>query len=333
MSDKPLYKCRICGNIYHNSFHIAKEMLFGFRDSFEYVECGRCGCVQIKEFPENIQKYYPNSYWPTEQKKFYRSANASIKRWFNRKETEYYIGKASIVGALLTARSQPSSAPVFSGWDWAKHFRNLKINTNSSILDVGCGSGDLLAFLWNKGFSNLHGVDPNVSESVENNGWKMYKGEISDLSKKFDLIMMHHSFEHMQRPFHVLRSANLLLNSKKHLVIRIPIATAAWEKYGVNWVQLDPPRHFFLHTMKSVEILASRTGFEITEVEFDSTDFQFWASEQYIKGIPLKSPHSYLESQNASIFQEKDISTYKNLAEKLNKEKRGDQVCLYLQKI
>lgn len=332
MSNEPVYECRICKNGQGNFLHTAREMLFGLKDSFEYVECGRCGCVQIRKFPENMQKYYPDSYWPTEQKTPSYSASALIRRWLKRKETEYHLGTFSFIGAVLAVKAQPSSAPVFSGWNWAKHFCALKISTNSPILDVGCGAGDFLDFLWKKGFSNLYGVDPHISKPLESSGWRIHKGEISGLNRTFDLIMMHHSFEHMQRPLDVLKSANLLLNPGRHLVVRIPMATESWKKYGVNWVQLDPPRHFFLHTVESIGILARQSGFDITNIEFDSTEFQFWASEQYMLGIPLNSASSYSKSKEESIFKEEEIARFKCLAQELNAKERGDQACIYLKK-
>src|SRR6478609_9592522 len=55
--------CRICGNIEGNIIFQTKEMMFGFRDPFNYVECKECGTVQIEEIPGNIEKYYPDNYY------------------------------------------------------------------------------------------------------------------------------------------------------------------------------------------------------------------------------------------------------------------------------
>ena len=55
--------CTICGNGANNKVHVAQEMMFGFRDKFEYLECGQCGCVQIINIPTNIAKYYPDNYY------------------------------------------------------------------------------------------------------------------------------------------------------------------------------------------------------------------------------------------------------------------------------
>lgn len=57
--------------------------------------------------------------------------------------------------------------------------------------------------------------------------------------------MFHHSFEHIADPFETLCSVRRLLSSGTCL-IRIPIVDSwAWENYGVNWIQIDAPRHFF----------------------------------------------------------------------------------------
>lgn len=66
--------CRICGNTEGNQSFFPKEMMFGWREAFEYLECARCGCLQIAEVPENLARYYPSdgyySYKAPKQKRY-----------------------------------------------------------------------------------------------------------------------------------------------------------------------------------------------------------------------------------------------------------------------
>jgi hypothetical protein len=50
--------CRICQNSAGNRIFTAREMMFGSRETFDYVECAACGCIQIIEIPAEIEKYY-----------------------------------------------------------------------------------------------------------------------------------------------------------------------------------------------------------------------------------------------------------------------------------
>ena len=34
-------------------------MMFKLKGCFEYFECANCGCLQIKQIPADISKYYP----------------------------------------------------------------------------------------------------------------------------------------------------------------------------------------------------------------------------------------------------------------------------------
>ena len=86
-------------------------------------------------------------------------------------------------------------------------------------------------------------------------------------------------------------------------------------------MQLDPPRHLYLHSVKSMEVLAGKHGFKLEGVHFDSTEFQFTGSERYLKNIPL------LEGEDSELFTEKAIRDYKRKADKLNKCGKGDQAC------
>jgi hypothetical protein len=63
----------------------------------------------------------------------------------------------------------------------------------------------------------------------------------------------------------------------------------AWHEYGVNWIELDAPRHVFVPSVKGFVTLAERAGFDVAHIEFDGTPFEFFGSEQYRADIPMKS--------------------------------------------
>jgi predicted SAM-dependent methyltransferase len=145
--------------------------------------------------------------------------------------------------------------------------------------------------------------------------------------------MLNHSFEHMPDPLSVLKKLYEIVSPGKYVMIRIPVADChAWEKYNVNWVALDPPRHLFVHTTKSMEMLAKESGFELARIMHDSNEKQFWGSEQYLKDIPLLDSKSYFENPNNSIFTKKQIKVYRAKTRELNKKHQGDAACFYLYK-
>jgi hypothetical protein len=114
-------------------------------------------------------------------------------------------------------------------------------------------------------------------------------------------------------------------------MIRIPVKTDyIWNRYGVNWGSIDAPRHFYLHTLKSMDIIAARNNFKTEKVIFDSGIFQFYSSEQYIKDIPLRSENSYYLKSKKSIFSRSDIKEFQKKANELNRIHQGDGACFYL---
>ena len=103
-----------------------------------------------------------------------------------------------------------------------------------------------------------------------------------------------------------------LLSDNGVCLLRIPVKSDyIWQRYGVDWVQLDAPRHFFLHTMRSLRLLAEKSGLRIEDSVFDSTEFQFWGSEQYNKDIPLRAQNSYYVNPTGSIFTTRELTEFK----------------------
>jgi len=322
--------CRICGTESEHPLHTVLEMQYGTREEFVYFECTNCRCLQIRDFPAAPEKHYPNDYYSFFPRSLAQSLTLTqrVKKHGRRKIVDSQLANKSALGTLLERRLGHDFIPYWLLKD------GLNIFSGSQILDVGCGTGEDLIDLELIGFRRLLGVEPFIpSDIVYPNGVKILKSSLDSINGTFDFIMLHHSFEHMKEQLKVLQKLNSLLPSGHYVLIRIPIRSYAWEHYGTNWAQIDAPRHFFLHSVDSFKLLASQAGFEISQIIYDSNEFQFWASEQYARGISLRDENSYGVNPSLSIFSKTDIESYRAKANVLNQEKRGDQACIYLQKL
>lgn len=320
-------KCKICGNAINNKYHEAQEMMFGLKDKFTYVECSKCDCLQLSEIPQDMSTYYPPYYYSFSSEILV--SNSRIKKILIRRRDKYAVFSKGVIGKFLFRLFPDVNLCSLS---------KINLSRKTSILDVGCGSGKLLHTLKEIGFENLLGIDPYLDEDIEyENGLKVIKKTVHEISGEWDLIMFHHSFEHIADQLESLVSVSKLLSKDGVCLIRVPtVSSYAWNHYGVNWVQLDAPRHFFLHSIESMRILAEQAGLGIQKTIYDSDEFQFWGSEQYLKGIPLSSNRSYKVKKvksKKSIFSIADIQRFKRESKKLNQKKQGDQVAFYLKKI
>ena len=320
--------CRICGNEQGNRIHQTREMMFGTRDTFEYLECGQCGTLQIVDIPD-LSLYYPRDYYSLDE-----STNIEIAKNIRRRVAAKYIGKQLLYGNSMLGRWLVAKRPHLPD-QFPLSLREpiLNLNFHSRILDFGCGRGGLLQTLYYFGFQNLTGADAFIDDDLSySTGVVVLKRPLAELEPDFDLIMFNHSFEHLPNPRESFLHLQRLLAPDGIALIRIPIVNYAWEKYDVNWVQLDAPRHLFLYTERAFLRLAEEAGFIVEKVAYDSGAFQFFASEQYLKDIPLLDPVAYRGVASESIFTESQIEEWESLAARLNAEGRGDQACFYLRK-
>ncbi len=323
------FSCRICENTENNRVHRAREMMFGMRDEFDYVECGACGTLQITEIPD-LAKYYPSNYFSLETGAEIEFAKKFKRRLAARFAGRYFVYKKNLIGKYLVAKK------AWLGKEFPPSLRDfpLGIDFHSRILDFGCGTGRPLQILYQFGFRNLTGADAFIESDIfYPNGVKIYKKSLAELEPAFDLITLNHSFEHLPNPFESLIEIRRLLAKDKFALIRLPIVNFAWEKYGTNWVQLDAPRHLFLYTEKSFRSLAEKAGFTVEKVIYDSTAFQFWGSEQYLQNISLNDERTFKDDVSKSIFTQEQMDSWQKQAEELNAQNKGDQAAFYLRKI
>jgi len=311
--------CKICNNSKNNKTYLVRETMFGLEEEFEYVECSDCGCLQLKNIPEDMSKYYPKDYYSL--KPSTNIKNSLIKSIIISSRAQYAMNNKNILGMINAMLS--GTPPRF---EW---FKKGQVSFDSAILEAGCGAGGLLVKLHNEGFSHLTGIDPFLENDIFfSKGFKILKKHINELNQKYDFIMLNHSFEHIPEQLKTLKELHHLLYRDRYLLIRIPLVSSfAWRKYGTNWYQLDAPRHLFLHTEKSMQLLADQAGFKIKEIVYDSTLSQFTRSEQCSQGITFVK-----HAKNKSVFSRKELKFFKRATKKLNMNHDGDQACFYLHK-
>jgi hypothetical protein len=79
-----------------------------------------------------------------------------------------------------------------------------------------------------------------------------------------------------------------------------------------------------------MRILAERSNLVLKDVIYDSTAFQFWASEQYVREIPFYSERSFTLNPLKSTIPLAQLPIFEMKAEALNRDGRGDQAAFYL---
>jgi SAM-dependent methyltransferase len=315
--------CRICGAKSPRVVS-AKEMMFGTRDTFEYRECSACGCVQIAEYPSNIGDYYARGYYSFHAAGARRRRFHGVESWLRRRRARNALGRPDVIGFAV--------GKVFKTLECYAWLTVADVGFQSSILDVGCGNGWLLANLHKDGFERLEGVDPFASEDSRKQAGFVIKEKIEDVAHEPDFVLLSHSLEHMPDQAGTLAALRAISGEHTWLCVRIPLANAAWRRFGIDWVQLDPPRHFYLHTVRSFRLVAERAGFEIVRTEFDSSALQFWGSEQIRRGIPFADPrgHARAIGGQGTLFTPREIAQWEYEAAELNRTEQGDQATFYL---
>ena len=308
-------QCRICGGATDLSVR-ATERMFGFGGEFWYDRCESCGGVQLREVPDDLPAFYPDNYYAFATRDATPSGVRAMVRFIR---DALVVGRGRRVGRWMEPLLSPGMLQM-RAW-----LERAGVSRHSRILDVGCGDGAWLRRLRDHGYAHLLGVDPFIVTPIVHRGRMLVqKGTLDDVSGEWDLIMFHHSLEHIADQRGTLASVAGRLASGGRCLIRIPIVSSdAWEEYRDRWVQLDAPRHLVLHSTESLKRLAESVGLQVEAVVHDSTMFQFEGSELYRRDRPLTelSPATYSRAQRRAFAQRAAV---------LNARGRGDQAAFYL---
>ena len=318
--------CRACAATAFVATHDAPDTMYGTGESFPYGECAGCGSLTLLDAPDDFAPYYPPDYLsmtvdPASLGVAPTTAITAVSRSMLRGR-----GFAGTVGRFVPVRRVQTMVTILDSVARVPGARPRR------VLDVGSGSGMVPLAVSLAGDVEVLGIDPFASGDRRLGEHAELRAVTLDgVTGRFDLVMLHHSLEHMLDPLDALRAATALLEPGGVVLVRVPTASSwAWREYRTDWIQLDPPRHVWIPSRPGLVALAGRAGLRIVATHDDSNEFQFWGSEQARAGLALTDPRSHFVDTRASRFTPRDLRDFRRRSRDLNRALDGDQTVVYL---
>lgn len=184
----------------------------------------------------------------------------------------------------------------------------LNLNSNTSVLDVGCGTADFLRLIRKKFGCIGEGIDidPIFSKFSGKDSIEITISNFEDFNppQKYHLITMFHLIEHLNDPLSALQKAYNLLIPGGHLCIETPAVDAwAFNIFRGYWFPLLPPYHRHIFSRRSLMLLIDK---------LPNSNFVA-ASNIYISGEVVGSINLPLANYVPHPFQNRRIQTWKTL--------------------
>ena len=289
--------CPVCGSEKYSEFLKCKDH-FLTKEKFTIVKCDQCTFTFVNPRPEQGQLagYYES--------------------------TEYI------------SHSGTNKGIVNSVYKYVRNFTHksklnlvTKYAKGNKILDIGCGSGELLGLFKKSNWETL-GIEPN--DNAREFAIKQYcidvyeESHIKEIeSASMDVISMWHVLEHVSLLNERMEEVKRILKDDGVLFIAVPnrISFDAMH-YGEFWAAFDVPRHLYHFTPETMGELIKKHGFAIVSflpMKFDSFYVSI-LSEKYKNGSTnlLKALYTGLKSNLNANNKRHDYSSMIYVIKKVN---------------
>lgn len=162
----------------------------------------------------------------------------------------------------------------------AKYRLVHRYEPHGQVLDVGCGTGEFLAYLKSRGYL-VRGVEPSLKAremAIATHALDV----VPDLdsvrrTEGFRVITLWHVLEHLPDLHETFKKLFSLLADGGLLVIAVP-DRGSWDAqhYGADWAAWDVPRHLSHFRQTDIRKLLHEHGFELVRIK------RMWFDAAYV---------------------------------------------------
>jgi SAM-dependent methyltransferase len=149
------------------------------------------------------------------------------------------------------------------------------------VLDVGCGTGELVAYFAERGFV-AEGIEPSAEAAAEARarGRSVVSSRLepfaarADRAGAYDAVTFLNVMEHVPSPVAILQATRTMLAPGGVVTIRVPndfndLQLATQERLGLRPYWVAVPDHVNYFSVRSLAALLDRVGFEVVHTQTD----------------------------------------------------------------
>ncbi len=261
--------CKLCGNSSSHLYESLKDRIGNASGFWKLLQCDNPNCklVWIDPTPdkETLAKAYETYYTHAPDNAitglrhlYLRARNSYICRRFGYPATEEHWWIRAIGTLISLMPHRRIGMDGMAMW--------LPWQPGGKLLEIGCGNGDRLALLRELGWK-VSGIDPDEGavQFAKTKGLDVSQATLQPgtfPAGSFDVVFMSHVIEHVPDPQETIRECHRLLCSGGALFILTPNTDSlGHQRFGRNWLHLDPPRHLHLFNSQNLSKLCSDVGF------------------------------------------------------------------------
>lgn len=233
--------CPICENENFELYLEAKDYTVTHED-FQLKKCTQCHFIITSPRPtsEAIGKYYASEK--------YISHSGNSKTLFD---------KIYLLARHFTLR-------------WKYELIHSYISKTGTLLDYGCGTGDFLKYVKDKGL-HIYGVEPNLLARQKANIKLDYNVSetLEELNgEEVDIITLWHVLEHVHNLNETIQKLKNLLTKTGYILIAVPNPKSHdCIKYKNHWAGFDVPRHLWHFSQESMNSFLNRNGLNVVAIK------------------------------------------------------------------